>query len=417
MRKLFSSFLLLMTLLVCSCGKESFELDREDIIGLWQIVQAKFDESASMADWELGDTFFTFEDNGLFYGAGYFGDVEGTYSVSGNTLISKIDNQPFFIYEVTGLKGDSAEINAIQQSNHQKIWMIWKKIEVEVVPPMPPLSPESYFKSEENIQVFINRIYKYLVEFIEQENKVLQKYFDGTYSAISPINRDVSLLYSSAYSLLRNINYAYQAINEVVVDNKEDYLSHLRVIRGFLGYNLTTLWGNVAYFGYVLGADDEFPVMPQSDVLDAVIKDLNVSLNYKFGNIQESYYLNSLVAVILRAECYLSLGDSGAALQLLNDYTATDIIFQYNVSSNSEEWVTLFSKGYYDLLKLEASGTIDGLPEKWQQAGISFGYWQMLKRIGKAQEVTGCPAYRLLLPFPESEVEYVPNLQQNQGYD
>jgi hypothetical protein len=40
----------------------------------------------------------------------------------------------------------------------------------------------------------------------------------------------------------------------------------------------------------------------------------------------------------------------------------------------------------------------------------------MLKRTGKAQQVTGCKEHEILMPIPESEIIYNTNLTQNPGY-
>jgi hypothetical protein len=124
-------------LLLYSCGKDngaetpsnSFTLNRDDIIGCWKVIQAKYDEGAKMTDWAFEDTYATFEENGLYKGEGYFGDGEGTYSVSGNVITTKVNNVPYIIYEVTGIEEDKSKANltATLQSNQMKIWMVVEK--------------------------------------------------------------------------------------------------------------------------------------------------------------------------------------------------------------------------------------------------------------------------------------------------
>jgi len=46
----------------------------------------------------------------------------------------------------------------------------------------------------------------------------------------------------------------------------------------------------------------------------------------------------------------------------------------------------------------------------------SYGYWAALKRLGKAQEVTGCDDHELLMPFSVREISSNPKLRQNPGY-
>ena len=46
----------------------------------------------------------------------------------------------------------------------------------------------------------------------------------------------------------------------------------------------------------------------------------------------------------------------------------------------------------------------------------AYGYWAMLKRIGKAQGICGCEEHELLMPIPKEELIYNRNLTQNPGY-
>ena len=45
-----------------------------------------------------------------------------------------------------------------------------------------------------------------------------------------------------------------------------------------------------------------------------------------------------------------------------------------------------------------------------------YGYWTALKRLGKAQSITGCYDYELLMPIPYDEIIYNPMMTQNPGY-
>ena len=47
---------------------------------------------------------------------------------------------------------------------------------------------------------------------------------------------------------------------------------------------------------------------------------------------------------------------------------------------------------------------------------LDYGYWTALKRMGKAQTVTGCYDYELLMPIPANELALNPSMTQNPGY-
>ena len=125
----------IISVLTLSCGKDnvqedeknSFVLERADIIGCWKVIQAKYDETATMMAWSYEDTYVTFEENGLYKCEGYFGNSEGTYSVSGNVITTKVDNVPSIIYEVTGLEDGKVNLTATLQSNQMKIWVVVEK--------------------------------------------------------------------------------------------------------------------------------------------------------------------------------------------------------------------------------------------------------------------------------------------------
>ena len=154
-------------LLAC-CGKDNgtetptntYSLNREDIIGCWKVIQAKYDEDAKMTDWAFEDTYASFEENGLYKGEGYFGNGEGTYSVAGNVITTKVDNVPYIVYEVTGLEGDKANLTATLQKNQLKIWMVCQRVEnIEVTPPSS-ITDETVFNSETNVIAVLGSIYR-----------------------------------------------------------------------------------------------------------------------------------------------------------------------------------------------------------------------------------------------------------------
>ena len=61
-------------------------LDRELICGTWKIIRAKYSADAQLTEWEYEDTYAIFKENGIYKGEGYWGNGEGTYSVSGRNI-------------------------------------------------------------------------------------------------------------------------------------------------------------------------------------------------------------------------------------------------------------------------------------------------------------------------------------------
>lgn len=416
------------SLLLYSCGKDNgaetpsnnFTLNRDDIIGCWKVIQAKYDEGAKMTDWAFEDTYATFEENGLYKGEGYFGNGEGTYSVSGNVITTKVDNVPFIVYEVTGLEEDKANLIATLQSNQMKIWMVVQKAEEYIDEQPKDVYPEdSFFSDEKAVVAIINNLYSGIVEFVKLKQTILNKVENSYFKDLNPSSSEIQLLWTEAYDLLSKINMIYQELRNLEGSyDVEDYTSHVRVLRGFMGYNLACLWGNVPFIQYVSQGEELTP-RDASDILDLSIKDLSVRPDYKFSTIQENYYFNTTISVIVRAECYLTLGNKSSAFELLENNTSfptpSDIYLQL---IDGTESMPIYYNRYYDVLKDEAKGDLsaDQLMLKWNQEALHYDHWLFLKRIGKAQEVSGCEDYQLLLPIPQIVIDANRNIKQNPGY-
>ena len=67
---------------------------------------------------------------------------------------------------------------------------------------------------------------------------------------------------------------------------------------------------------------------------------------------------------------------------------------------------------------INLDGSADNNIESYWQTSdyLDYGYWAALKRMGKAQQVTGCFDYELLMPIPYIAIMSNPNLTQNPGY-
>lgn len=88
--KKFLKYLLaaIIPFLAMSCNKPAggngdgyFTLNRADIIGCWKVIQAKFDEGATMTEWPNEDTYVIFLENGQYHTEGYFGTKDGSFSI------------------------------------------------------------------------------------------------------------------------------------------------------------------------------------------------------------------------------------------------------------------------------------------------------------------------------------------------
>jgi hypothetical protein len=87
------------------------------------------------------------------------------------------------------------------------------------------------------------------------------------------------------------------------------------------------------------------------------------------------------------------------------------------ICTDSGTSMTIYTNKTPVLFYAEANNELDELPALWKaNTSAQYGYWPMLNRIEKAKETVGCNEYETLMPIPESETIYNPNISQNPGY-
>ena len=429
--KTIKTYIIAAIALLCTsaCGLldgigDDFTLDRSQIYGAWQTVRAKFASDAKMTDWELDSTCFYFGENGLYISIGYFGIVEdGAYTVTGNQLNCLVDNAVSVIFTVTGLEEDKAKVTATVPSNGKTVWMEWERMNIPgpsadtlEVSPIQVITPEIIYDRETDVLAAIGSIYFYITRFAQNKLKLEDQITAGNFFDLNANSKIIHTLWQDAYKSLSAINQFLAGMEAYPRDFHAPHIIHLRALRAFVAYNLATMWGNVP-FQTIPWTADKLPVPVNADeILQSAIEDiLSCPEDYTCGSSPWSSYLNSSARDVLLAEIYLTLENTSAAQSVLNrDFTAQDGTVFSLVEQQSNRTL-IYSLDDIRLLKKEASGDIDDLVQE-KSAGNHYGYWQMLKRIGKAKEVSGCKDYQLLFPIPIAEVLGSAQLPQNPGY-
>ena len=298
-----------------------FSLNREDIIGCWQVIQAKYSEDAKMTDWEFEDTYAEFKDNGLYEGKGYFGNGQGTFSVEGNVITTKIDNVPFIVYEVTALEDEQAELTATLQSNKQKIWMVCKKVDDYIEEnPVTVISEDTYFSNENDVAMMINALYASFASFMIHKNALEEEIVAGNLQELNPSSSRIKNLWAEAYVVIRRATTVTDKLQEL--SRFLEYSAHAQFIRAIVGYHLATLWGNVPYYTTVPkdASDVWIPaVMPREDILESAYKELTEGFVSDFErpfvlkSIAKENYLNGDVINVIASEILLALSRNADA--------------------------------------------------------------------------------------------------------
>ena len=98
-------------------------------------------------------------------------------------------------------------------------------------------------------------------------------------------------------------------------------------------------------------------------------------------------------------------------------YSSPSFYNQYNglIWDEHAEHVNIYVASTIDLYRKEAENETASILAEWTSQP-QYGYWAVLNRLGKAQEVTGCEAHETLMPIPESEMRNNRNMTQNAGY-
>lgn len=106
-------FVLVLLSCVCllgACQKEpAFDYPMETLYGTWNGTDVKTSsgwvniESSYFSDLQFSITFF---EDGSYRGRGYFGNGTGTYTASGKTIVTYVNDKEYYRYDVISLVGN-----------------------------------------------------------------------------------------------------------------------------------------------------------------------------------------------------------------------------------------------------------------------------------------------------------------------
>ena len=117
------------------------EVDRALLYGEWEIAKAKYAPDATMTEWDQKPTYFTFNENGIYEGKGFYGDVKGVYTLQDNVIKVLIDNVTYAEYKVLAQAEDALTVRASFTSTPSMVWMECKRAERLEPEPGNPVLP------------------------------------------------------------------------------------------------------------------------------------------------------------------------------------------------------------------------------------------------------------------------------------
>lgn len=415
----------------------------------WKVNSVSIKRGASSIITE-GKT-IRFYENGSCEG---FHSMENAWRINNGRIETyyKQTEEPIYVYTLLSSNSDEllVRIDGTLDNNLQAEVLLIKDII-----PNSTTTEDNVFDTKAGIKAIYASCYAACAEFEEWQLKL---------EGIRLNSNTVHRISSGSTEVYNTWMYTYQTINRInLVLEKEDavmekmgnqdgkaLIAELRALRAFVNYNIGMLWGRVPLLTQPITIDGtQTPQSSQAEVfqfaydeINSVLDDLRPSFEQENGQIR----FNKDAGLMLKAELAMSLGNKQLAAATLNQieksrYNNTrsasssfDRSFIWALYTQQNTYCPVYTVMHTNLYLYENSGSKDGLdlptidlnkdgkPDEdvesfWHASEYTdYGYWAFLKRIRKAQEVTGCFDYELLMPIPAPEINSYPNFKQNPGY-
>lgn len=430
MKKLFTLSVIFIGLitLFTACSSSDSKGETNPLAGWWYITENGRIISLDIDDNGTGDATiytytgdewttqilplqYTIADGNIAIKAGNDYTLSGKMAITGSSL-SVTNGEK--VYMFTGYDGKNKTIEHLQKEIEEKTL---------IVTPGNEIIQENFWNSEVNAQTAIAGIYARLIDFeYNQANieniRITGRDLSDRADKITPQSNNVTNCWNAAYATIAACNN----IIEHAPEEYRKYANEARALRCLLYYNIAHLWGSAPYVTTTnTEAVINSPILSKEEIFTMISDETDMLLGEFDGSIvSENYGIDAASLLAIKAEIELSRGNKREAEEILLYCQPNFSLYidenKENIYSFFGEEIKLYTPQYIELLKAEAQNS-EALHALWEDIGThAYGYWAMLKRTGKAQDVTGCKEHELLLPFPDSELRYNANLIQNPGY-
>ena len=383
-----------------------------------------------------------------------FHSMENAWRINNGRIETyyKQTEEPIYVYTLLSSNSDEllVRIDGTLDNNLQAEVLLIKDII-----PNSTTTEDNVFGSKEQILAILNSSYSACAEFQTWQFKLEDiRRNPNTVHQINANSAEVRNTWQYAYRTINIINLVLEKKDAVMekMGNQDGkaLIAELRALRAFVNYNIGMLFGNIPLLTKVL-ADNDNQITQSSqaevfqfayDEINSVLDDLRPSFEQENGQIR----FNKDAGLMLKAELAMSLGNKQLAAATLNQIeksrynntrsasTGLDRSFIWALYTQQNTYCPVYTVMHTNLYLYENSGSKDGLdlptidlnkdgkPDEdvesfWHVSEYTdYGYWAALKRMGKAQEVTGCYDYELLMPIPSQDLSFYPNFTQNPGY-
>ena len=383
-----------------------------------------------------------------------FHSMENAWRINNGRIETyyKQTEEPIYVYTLLSSNSDEllVRIDGTLDNNLQAEVLLIKDII-----PNSTTTEDNVFGSKEQILAILSSSYSACAEFQTWQFKLEDiRRNPNTVHQINANSAEVRNTWQYAYRTINIINLVLEKKDAVMekMGNQDGkaLIAELRALRAFVNYNIGMLFGNIPLLTKVLADNDnQIAQSSQAEVFQFAYDEINSVLDdllpaFEQENAQIRF--NKDAGLMLKAELAMSLGNKQLAAATLNQIeksrynntrsvsSSLDRSFIWALHTQQSTYCPVYTVMHTNLYLYENSGSKDGLdlptidlnkdgkPDEdvesfWHASEYTdYGYWAALKRMGKAQEVTGCFDYELLMPIPAQEINSYPNFKQNPGY-
>ena len=264
----------------------------------------------------------------------------------------------------------------------------------------------------------LNRCYSRCSAFAFNQLQLENKRISG--QAITSDDSLLEAVYSSGYETISSATAVLKLLELQQLDNillqSYAYAAQMRAVRAFAYYNMAMLWGRVLFLsdsstGSYIDLLQSLQIN-QQDAYEVAYTDIKAALiGLPEENNKRTLLFTRSAALMLKAEIELSLKRNADAAATLSQVKVSNNILTFTNTDSKDQTLSIYTNSHYPLFVREADKNVNGLELEWKSLlEHSYGYWAALKRLDKAQEVTGCKEEDLLMPFPIKLIQHISKL-------
>ena len=287
------------------------------------------------------------------------------------------------------------------------------------------------FQSEEEVMSTIKEIYAGMSSYLEAQKAVeTMLLIDKNFEMINSRNNEIEKMWKTGYYTINLGNTCWRSLEKnpdaLGWETTQKYIGMCSAVIGFLYKNMVDHWGTVPFLHLDSTLEDRLPRPSEEEMMICISERLEIAYyTLEQGGFISVDLLSPQAMLIANAETKANTPE--AALSFLEKFWhingAEDIIFT-SICPDSQEQIIIYTTEYAEMLRsellykmgriAEAKYDYNELINIWGNS--NYGYWALLKRLGRFTEIVGCPEYMQYLPIPYSEMERNENMLQNPGY-